>query len=136
MDTVGGENGHLPREAAERIVGFLSNQDGVRAVTVTSPGGLPIASSLPEAETDASLAAFICERAEELTAEGDLRGMGKLLSDSVFQELTISGQNREEMVVCLDGGCLLVSLDPFKVTSAVESVAPVVKRFGRPIETR
>ncbi|MGH2628018.1 MAG: roadblock/LC7 domain-containing protein, partial [Anaerolineales bacterium] len=129
MDTHGANA--LEMEAAERIVGFLAYQEGVAGVTVSTPDGALLASKgTAEAGAEALLAAFICERAAEVTSEDDLRGMGKLVSESEFHQLAVSGPKGEALVYPLDRGCLLVSARLGQLVTAAQSAVPVISRFG------
>lgn len=122
----------LDADSAERIAGFLGHQDGVSAVTVATPDGTLLASAgAADSEGEASLAAFICQGAAEITSTDDLRGMGKLVSESAFEQLTVSGPRGEGLVLSLDGGCILVSAKAGQLALVEQSVAPVVSRFGR-----
>lgn len=116
---------------AERIAGFLAGQSGVAGATVGGMDGLPIASrGAADPATEAALAAFVCERAAEVVSTADLRGMGKLVSESAFERLTISGPGGESLVISLSGACLLISPRPGALSSAAQSATPVIQRFG------
>ncbi len=118
-------------------MGFLAQQDGVVAVTVATPDGRLLASGGAETPTsEASLAALVCERAAEVTAADDLRGMGKLVSESTFERLAVSGPRGESLVFSLEGGCLLVSARTGQIAVAEQSAAPVITRFGTAAASR
>lgn len=132
METPGDSN-PMETDSAERIVGFIAHQDGVSSATVATLEGTALASSgTPEAGREAALGAFICERAEELSGDGDLRGMGKVVSESAFRELAIHGGENEGLVIRLEGACLVLATRPGQLAAAERSVTPVVTRFGRP----
>jgi hypothetical protein len=56
--------------------------------------------------------------------------MGKLVSESAFRRLAMSGPRGESLVYSLDGGCLLVSARAGQLAGAEQSAAPVINRFG------
>ncbi|MEX0781998.1 MAG: hypothetical protein WD557_05060 [Dehalococcoidia bacterium] len=131
METNG--NGHqaLDADAAERVVGFLANQDAIAGATLAAPGGALLASrGSPATRAAAPRAAFICERAAEVVSADDLRGMGKLVSESQFERLAISGPKGEALVMSLDRACLILSVRPGGLATAVQSASPVISRFG------
>ncbi|MGH2608098.1 MAG: hypothetical protein ACRDHF_03325 [Tepidiformaceae bacterium] len=131
MDAQGTSDRTLDVESAERIAGFLAGQSGVFAVTVAGPDGAHLASGgAGDGATEAALAAFIGERASEVTAADDLRGMGKLVSESAFQKLAVSGPRGEALVFSLEGGYLFVSASIGQLAVAEQSAVPVISRFG------
>jgi hypothetical protein len=127
----------LDVESAERIAGYLAHQDGVAGVTVTSRDGRVLATDgSNEPEIEASLAALIWHRASQVTAADDLRGMGKLVSESTFEQLAICGPRGDGLVIALDGGCLMLTALPGQLTAAAQSAAPVINRFGAAVAGR
>lgn len=120
-------------ETAERIVGFLAGQDAVVGATVGATDGTLLRSrGAAEPAVEASLAAFICHHAAEVVSADDLRGMGKIVSESKFERLAISGAKGDALVISLNGGCLLLSVRPGGLATAAQAAAPVINRFGPP----
>lgn len=132
METDGKTEQAMAREVADRIAAYLSQQDGVRSATVSGPQGSLLASAgAQEPEREAALAAFICERAEEIPMEGDLRGMGKLVAESEFQQLAIAGPKGEGLVIRLQGAAVLVTGSAGQLAAAASATAAVANRYGR-----
>ena len=135
METNGRGGLVMDADTAERIAGFLSGQDGVLGATVAARGGALLASrGVADPQTEATLAAFVCERAAEAVAADDLRGMGKLVSESTFERLAISGASGEALVIVLNRGCLLLSARLGGLAAAAQSAVPVISRFGPPAQ--
>jgi hypothetical protein len=62
--------------------------------------------------------------------------MGKLVSEGVFQQLSAHSPDGDMLVVALEGGCLLLTTSPGHSSTAVQTLAPVIARFGRPGSAR
>lgn len=123
----------MPREVAERIAAYLSQQDGVSSATLTGPERQLLASAGAEnPERDAALTAFVCERADAIPMEGDLRGMGKLVAESEFQQLAISATNGDGLVMRLRGStAVLITGRAGQLASAATAASVVASRYGR-----
>ena len=133
METDGRDEQAMPREVADRIAGYLSQQDGVTAATVTGTEGQLLASAgADDPQREAALAAFICERAEEISQEGDLRGMGKLVAESEFQQLALAGPTTEGLVIRLQGrAAVLVTGPAGQLARAATATSVVSNRYGK-----
>ncbi len=86
--------------AAATVAQSVVQTSGVAAATLTDMLGLPLATAGDtDAARDAVLASFIASRVEAMTAEGDLRGKGRVLHDSRLLHASFSGRNRDFALV-------------------------------------
>lgn len=73
---------------------------GVSGLTIIDGNGQPAASAGDaEPRRDAVLTSFLATRVQAITAEGDLRGIGRQLRESRLLHASFSGRNREFLLV-------------------------------------
>lgn len=129
----------IPRDLASRLANAASGIDGVRSAVVCSAEGAVLGSAgAPEPAKDAALASFIALRAEALSVDGDLRGMGRQLAGSAFSHLAVSGVHDETLLYTLNNGAYLsVQLAPGRSTAAAQPLTSLVRRVAAmPTTTR
>lgn len=85
---------------ADALLARLAQVPGIGGLTVIDNSGNP-ANSAGDAvpRRDAVLTAFLATRVQAITAEGDLRGIGRQLRESRLVHAACSGRNREFLVV-------------------------------------
>lgn len=121
----------LNPDAARRVAQAAAAIDGVRAVTVCTTEGLPLASAgTADAARDAALASFLALRAEALPVDGDLRGMGRQVAGSTFNHLAITGSRTDSLLVAFAGAYLLLAHTPGRAQSVLSGLAPLARRYA------
>ena len=86
---------------------------GVAGVTIIDDAGQPTMSAgETDARRDAVLTAFLATRVRAMTAEGDLRGIGRQLRESHLLHASCSGRNREFLIVPNGDVTAFASLKP------------------------
>lgn len=126
----------LSDDLARRFAASLAQCEGVEAVIVCGREGEALAGSGgPDVRKEAALASFVAQRAEALTEDGDLRGMGKALANSRLEEIVLSGPGGESLLLAFDQCYAFVSLQrgaaPTPVAAALRVVA---RRYFQPGE--
>jgi hypothetical protein len=119
----------LSEGLARRLAAALAQTPGVASALIASREGdaLGAAGSAMPAQ-QAALATFIAYRAEALPMDGDLRGLGKLLTEGHLEHVTISGP-KSQAVVVRRGDCYLYLV--LKPGMNAESVLPNVRQVLR-----
>lgn len=96
---------------AQQTADLAAGVEGVASVTVTDRDGLPLASAgSTDAARDAVLASFVATRVLAMTAEGDLRGKGRVLHESRLLHASFSGRNRDFALVPSQGRMAFVTV--------------------------
>lgn len=119
--------------AGSRLAAALATVTGVeRALVTTLEGELVAAEPAGSAEAarEAALATFVAKRAEALSTDGDLRGMGRVLAASQLERVTISS-NAGESLLYAPGSCyVLVSLRRgMPVAVSAPALEQVLRRY-------
>ena len=76
----------------------------------------------------AALATFVARRAEALSLDGDLRGMGKVLAESSIQHLAIQGDGGDCAVLVAAGCYVTLILQRAHPAEATVNAARVLLR--------
>ncbi len=121
--------GPVTPEFATRVASAMANASGVESAVVCGEGGavLGVAGS-SNAPRDAALGAFVAQRADALSADGDLRGMGRLVAGSHFQQVTASWPGGEALIIAFGDAHLFVAL---RRGVSAESAAPALRTILR-----
>lgn len=122
----------MDRALAARLATAVAAIDGVRSALVCDAEGAALgASGCAEPARDAALASFVALRAEALPVDGDLRGMGRQLAGSRFDQLLISGPGGVDSLICRVGGDTYLALTAATGRSATirPAIAQVLRRF-------
>ncbi len=119
-------------ETASRIARAIAATPGVESVTVSSAAGAALAQANSGAPArEAALASFVAGRAEALSADGDLRGMGRLVTDGRLLQVVAAWPGGEALILSAAGLHVFVA---FKRGTSAESTSPglraILKRFG------
>lgn len=86
---------------------------GVAGVTIIDDSCQPASSAgASDARRDAVLTAFLATRVRAMTAEGDLRGIGRQLRESLLLHASCSGRNREFLIIPNGDVTAFASLKP------------------------
>lgn len=122
----------IDRAGGSRLAGAIATVMGVeRALIATLEGDLVAAEpagSAAEAGREAALATFVAKRAEALSTDGDLRGMGRVLATSRLERVTISSGAGETLLYAPGSCYVLVSL---RRGSPVAVSAPAIEQVLR-----
>ena len=112
-------------ELGTRVANAVAAAPGVEGVVLCNGDGAVLgASSTTTATRDAALASFVTQRAEALSGDGDLRGMGRLVSGSHFQQLSACWPGGEALVLTFADAHLFASL---RRGVSAESAAPALR---------
>lgn len=120
--------------AGNRLAAALATVTGVERALVTTLEGELVAAepagAAAEAGREAALATFVAKRAEALSTDGDLRGMGRVLAASQLERVTISS-NAGETLLYAPGRCyVLVSLRRgIPVAVSTPALEQVLRRY-------
>lgn len=97
----------IDRDLAGRLAVTLADLPGVTGALVSSVEGEVLGESgVGEPPRAAALATFIARRAESLSLDGDLRGMGRLLATGHLKHVAISGDAGDALVLA-PGSCFV-----------------------------
>jgi hypothetical protein len=123
------KEGSMTSEFAARVASAIAAAPGVEGAVLGNDEGTVLgAAPTSTASRDAGLAAFVAQRAEALSGDGDLRGMGRLVSGSCFQQLSASWPGGEALVLTFANARLFVSL---RRGVSAETAAPVLRTVLR-----
>ncbi|MBA4180736.1 MAG: hypothetical protein C0506_09130 [Anaerolinea sp.] len=90
----------LTEETARRFANAAAQAPGVAEVIVCGREGNVLAgANASDVGREAALASFVAQRAEALTEDGDLRGMGKAVANSHLEEIVVSGPSGEAVLL-------------------------------------
>lgn len=90
----------MTREMGQRLAADASTIQGVtRAVVCDRDGTVLGANGDSEPHRAAALGSFLGGRGEAMTQGGDLRGLGRVLSESRLREVRVTGANGDVIVV-------------------------------------
>ena len=119
----------VSKEVARRLGFALAKIDGVRGVLVSSRDGAVLdASGQVDPPRDAALTSFVGSRAESLSIDSDLRGMGRMLAGSRLESITLSGPLGESIVLPAGNAFVFVPLMPGKPAGSVGPIAASTAR--------
>jgi hypothetical protein len=97
----------IDRDLAGRLALTLADLPGVTGALISSLEGDVLGDSgVADAARSAALATFVAHRADNLSLDGDLRGMGRLLASSQLDHVAISG-DPGDAVVLAPGSCFV-----------------------------
>ena len=123
--------GSMTAEFATRVASAVAATPGVDgAVIATKDGDILGATAMDTAQRDATLAAFLTQRAVSLSGDGDLRGMGRLVAGSTFQQISASWPGGEALVMSFANSNMFVSLRRgVTAESAGSALRTVLRRY-------
>jgi hypothetical protein len=120
-------------EIAARLAEDLCRVSGVQGVTVGHATGMPLSSAGRTADgaRDASLSAFIASRVRTMTAEGDLRGKGRVLRESRLVHASCAGRDREYLIVPCGEATVFVTVEQDAFAEIVlPGLFQVLRQYG------
>lgn len=121
--------GLVTLELAARVASAVATAPGVESAVVCGDGGAVLGSvGSNSAPQDAALAVFVAQRADALSADGDLRGMGRLVSGSSFQQVTACWPGGEAVVMTFADTHVFA---PLRRGVSAESAAPTLRTILR-----
>jgi len=126
-----GEGSRVSTDVARRLALALSQIEGVKGALVCSREGAVLGTtSEADPAREAALASFLAVRAESLSIDSDLRGMGRQLAGSHLQQITLAGPAGEALLLAVRDAYLFVSIAPGRSTPAISLlVAQTAKRY-------
>lgn len=121
----------VSKEVARRVGYALAKIDGVRGVLVSSRDGAVLeANGQVDPARDAALTSFLGSRAESLSIDSDLRGMGRMLAGSRLESITLSGPAGESILLPAGSAYVFVPLMPGHPAASIAPVAAsTAKRY-------
>ena len=79
---------------------------------------------------DAALATFMVRRAEALTMDGDLRGLGRLVTGSTLRHIVLSGRRESGLCIASGDHLVLVSCrNGIAGASLLEQINVIIRRY-------
>ena len=119
----------LTGEIARRLASAIALAPGVSEATICGrKGEVAVSSGVADSREEAALTRFLAQRAEAMTADGDLRGMGRTVAASHLEQITLSGAEGDSLVVALAECLALVSLQRGASPAAVASTIRLIAR--------
>jgi predicted regulator of Ras-like GTPase activity (Roadblock/LC7/MglB family) len=119
----------VSKDVARRLGFALAKIDGVRGVLVCSKDGAVLDSNgQVDPPRDAALTSFLGTRAESLSIDSDLRGMGRMLAGSKLESMTLSSPSGESMLLPAGSAYLFVSLMPGRPAASIGPLAATTAR--------
>ncbi len=121
----------LTEGLARRLAVALAQTPGVASALIASREGdvLGAAGSASPAQ-QAALATFIAYRAEALPMDGDLRGLGRLLTEGHLEHVTVSGPRGQALVVRRGNCYLYLVLKPgVNADTVLPSIRQVLRKY-------
>lgn len=119
----------VSKEIARRLGFALAKIEGVRGVLVSSRDGAVLdANGHIDPARDAALTSFLGSRAEALSIDSDLRGMGRMLAGSKLESITLSGPSGESILLPAGSAYLFVPLMPGRPAASIGPVAASTAR--------
>ncbi len=116
---------------ARRLVNAIALAPGVRSATVCGrEGEVAAGSGEADAHKEAALTRFLAHRAEAMTEDGDLRGMGRTVATSHLEQITLSGPTGDSLLMALPGCFAMVSLQRgASATTVASSLRAIAQRY-------
>ena len=121
----------LTEGLARRLALALAQTPGVASALIASREGdvLGAAGSASPAQ-QAALATFIAYRAEALPMDGDLRGLGRLLTEGHLEHVAFSGPRAQALVVRRGNCYLYLVLKPgLNADTVLPSIRQVLRKY-------
>jgi hypothetical protein len=114
----------MTTDIAERMAVDAASTSGVTAAVVASvEGSIEAGTGALAVERGAALARFLAARATAAASQEDLRGLGRIVSESRLREVRFAGPTGEGVVLVADHELLLALLDRGRT---VESTTPAL----------
>ena len=116
---------------ARRLVSAIALSPGVGSVMVCGrEGEVAAASGDADARKEGALTRFLAHRAEAMTEDGDLRGMGRTVATSHLEQITLSGPAGDSLLVAMPGCFALVALQRgASATTVASSIRVIARRY-------
>ena len=108
----------------------LGETPGVTGAIVCTRDGEVLGTTGEQGARDAALATFMVRRAEALTMDGDLRGLGRLVTGSTLRHIVLSC--RREGGLCIASGDHLVLVScrgGIPGASLLEQINAIIRRY-------
>ena len=108
----------------------LGETPGVTGAIVCTRDGEVLGTTGEQGARDAAFATFMVRRAEALTMDGDLRGLGRLVTGSTLRHIVLSG--RREAGICIAAGDHLVLVScrgGVPGASLLERINVIIRRY-------
>ncbi len=117
---------------ARRLVSAIALAPGVGGATVCGrEGEVAVSSGDADSRKVAALTRFLAQRAEAMTEDGDLRGMGRTVATSHLQQITLSGPAGDSLLLSMPGCFALVSLQRgASATTVASSIRAIARRYN------
>lgn len=114
---------------ARRLVSAIALASGVgEAMVCGREGEAAVSSGDGDPRKAAALTRFLAQRAEAMTHDGDLRGMGRTVATSQLGEITLSGPAGDSLLIAMPECFALVSLQRGASASTVTSSLRAIAR--------
>ena len=116
---------------ARRLSNAIALAQGVREVTICGrEGDVAVSSGSADSRKEAALTRFLAQRAEAMTADGDLRGMGRTVASSTLEQITLSNADGDSLLMALPECFALVALKRGAAPSIVAaSIRAIARRY-------
>jgi len=120
-------------DGPDRAARALKETPGVTGVVIGTAEGDVLSTAdagNSNAAKETALATFAGRRAEALTMDGDLRGMGRLVAGSMLRHIVWSGPRGDAVCIPLPGHVVFASCRPGAAGDAlVASVNLIIRRY-------
>ena len=114
---------------ARRLVSAIALAPGVsEAMVCGREGESAVSSGDKDPRKTAALTRFLAQRAEAMTEDGDLRGMGRTVATSQLEQITLSGPAGDSLLIAMPACFALVSLHRGAAASTVASSLRAIAR--------
>ena len=119
---------------ARRLVSAIVLAPGVsEAMVCGREGEVAVSSGGADPGKEAALTRFLVQRAEAMTADGDLRGMGRTVAASHLEQITLSDPSGDSLLLAMPECFALVSLRRGATANSVaSSIRVIARRYHEP----
>lgn len=119
------------KDTAGRLALALSQIEGIQEALICSRDGAVLATtSATDPGREAALASFLGVRAESLSIDSDLRGMGRQLAGSRLRQITLAGPSGDALLLPIGDAYLFVSIAAGRPSTPISLlVAQTAKRY-------
>lgn len=119
----------IDRSLAGTLATALAQLPGVQGALVSSLAGEALgAAGVTDPRRGAALATFIASRAEALSSEDDMRGMGRMLAGSRLDHIVIATASAETLIIAAGPCYVLITLGRGAVAASVATAASLLLR--------
>ncbi len=119
----------VDRDLAGRLAIAIAALPGVQTALISSLSGDALgAAGVSDLARGAAFATFIASRAEALSSEDDMRGMGRLLAGSQLDHLVITTEGAEMLILAVGPCYVLLTLGRGATAASTAAAASLLLR--------